>query len=90
MQQPILKSKKPKLSSNLIRNDIGHTRIYSVYNDSGSLLLYTSNGRMAHFVAKLAPGIDPAFRLRVGGDPGTRAVDKQGHWIRMAPKKSYK
>jgi hypothetical protein len=68
-------------------NQINHQNHHSVYNEQGALLLYTTNGRLARFVAARAVGIESDFRLRVGGDPGTRAVDKQGHWIRMAPRK---
>ena len=49
----------------------GLTTMYTVTNDQGLLLLYTSDSRMAHFVNGHSKGVDPKFRLRVGGDPGT-------------------
>lgn len=59
---------------------------HAVYNDSGSLLIYTTNGRIARFVDAHTPGADPNLRLRVGGDPGTRKVKNPAIWIRIANK----
>jgi hypothetical protein len=71
---------------NLKLNELGLDRIYSVYNNSGSLLLYTTSGRMANFVADHARSVDSDMRLRVGGDPGTRNKKQQGVWIRLVNK----
>lgn len=65
---------------------LNHIKFHSVYNDSGSLLIYTTNGRIARFVEAHTPGADPNLRLRVGGDPGTRNVKQPGIWIRIATK----
>jgi len=57
----------------LIRNqDENGITTYMVCNDAGSCLLYTTDGYMAHLIHYLSRGIDPALRLTVGGDPGTR------------------
>jgi hypothetical protein len=53
---------------NLKLNDLGLDRIYSVYNNSGSLLIYTSCSRLSNFVAERASSASPGLRLRVGGD----------------------
>ena len=67
-------------------NNLNNQNLHSVYNEQGDLLIYTTNGKLASFVADRAVGISADFRLRIGGDPGTRAVDKQGHWIRITKK----
>lgn len=50
----------------------GLTKMYIVTNDEGSILLYTSNGKIATFVNERSKGVDPELRLRVGGDPGSK------------------
>ena len=74
------------MKRNIVLNNVGLDKIYSVYNDSGALLIYTTNGKLAHFVAQHAPGVDPALRLRIGGDPGIALTTSAGVWIRMVNK----
>lgn len=46
--------------------------MYTVCNDQGLLLVYTSDATLARFVSKhVDQGVDPDLRLRIGGDPGT-------------------
>lgn len=86
MQPPILNPMKPWMTKNLRRNDLGVGRFYSAYNNSGSLLLYTTSGKMAAFVADHARLVDSDMRLRVGGDPGTTTEKRHGVWIRLVNK----
>jgi hypothetical protein len=61
----------------------GLTTMYIVANDKGQILLYTSNSKMAHFVDERSRGVDPEFRLRVGGDPGTKTSNSIWHHVRQ-------
>lgn len=60
----------------------GLTTMYIVTNDEGLILLYTSNGKMAHYVSEKSKGIDPNLRLRVGGDKGTKTDNPLWHHVR--------
>ena len=86
MLPPILNPKNLRMTKNLRRNDIGVERFYSAYNNSGSLLIYTTSGKMASFVADHARLVDSDMRLRVGGDPGTVTERRHGVWIRLVNK----
>jgi hypothetical protein len=52
------------------RDKLG-TTTYTVTNDQGLCLIRTTNGKIATFVNAYSKGVDPALRLRVGGDRGT-------------------
>lgn len=45
---------------------------HMVTNSQGSVLIYTTDGAIAHFVNQFTPKLDPNLRLTVGGDPSTR------------------
>lgn len=61
----------------------GLTRMYTVTNDQGLVLLYTSDSRMAHFINNQSKGVDSELRLRVGGDPGTILDKSIWHHVRQ-------
>jgi hypothetical protein len=61
----------------------GLTTMYIVTNDEGQILLYTSDSRMANYVNARSKGIDSEFRLRVGGDPGTKTSKSIWHHVRQ-------
>ena len=61
----------------------GLTTMYIVTNDKGQILLYTSDSRMANYVNNRSKGIDPEFRLRVGGDSGTKTSKSIWHHVRQ-------
>lgn len=45
---------------------------YCVTNDRGDVLIYTTSSSIAHFVNNFTPGLNPNYRINVGGDPDTR------------------
>jgi hypothetical protein len=45
-----------------------------VTNDQGLCLIRTTHYGLADFVDSHSKGINPEFRLRVGGDPGTKTT----------------
>ena len=57
--------------------------MYIVTNDEGAILLYTSDSKMANYVNDRSKGVDPEFRLRVGGDPGTKTSSSIWHHVRQ-------
>ena len=52
------------------RDQFGITT-YTVTNDQGLCLIRTTNGMIATYVNAHSKGVNPALRLRVGGDRGT-------------------
>lgn len=45
---------------------------HTVMNNQGLVLIYTTDGAIAHYVNQFTAKLDPNMRLTVGGDPGTR------------------
>ena len=56
----------------LITTTIDGEDWHMVTNNQGAILIYTTDGAIAHFVNQFTPKLDPELRLTVGGDPGTR------------------
>ena len=56
----------------LITRTIDGEDWHIVTNNQGAILIYTTDGAIAHFVNNFTPKLDPNLRLTVGGDPGTR------------------
>lgn len=52
--------------------ELDQQQYYTVKNDAGLILIYTTSSAIAYFVDKHTPGLDPNFRLNVGGDPGVK------------------
>ena len=58
--------------------------MYTVCNDQGVMLIYTSDATLARFVSKhVDRGVDPELRLRIGGDEGTAHVLDAPIWTHV-------
>lgn len=62
-------------------------KMYSVYNDAGDLLIYTSNFAMANYVDKLKKGVSDDLRIRVGGDNHPENAEYSNFWRKIKLRK---
>jgi len=61
--------------------------MYTVTNEQGDVLIYTTDAKMARFVNDRTLGVDRELRLRVGGDQGTHIKNPLWTHVRRFSKK---
>jgi hypothetical protein len=52
-------------------NEFDNSKWYTVCNDHNQILIYTTSGRIAHYVSANSKGIPKDLYLTVGGDRNT-------------------